>query len=173
MDRFPESLHQLSTFLNEGGFAHVLVGGWAVNFHGHSRNTVDIDFLLPNSERSRAEAFFSSAGYQLVHQVPMVSRFQKLETQLEAVDLMWTPDDSFESIIQRAVSSQPLVVALSELLAMKLYALQANEDRSGRDLLDIRELLKNNDRDISTTQWYSLVERYAPQEFQTELKKLR
>jgi hypothetical protein len=53
------------------------------------------------------------------------------------------------------------VIDLESLLAMKLHALKDQEDRGGRDLLDIRLLLKENAHAITELRLRELCERFA------------
>ena len=53
------------------------------------------------------------------------------------------------------------VIDLESLLAMKLHALKDQEERAGRDLLDIRLLLKENAQAITDQRLRELCQRFA------------
>lgn len=41
--RLPEDFRDFFRFLNESGVEYLLIGGWAVGFHGYPRATADMD----------------------------------------------------------------------------------------------------------------------------------
>ena len=135
---------------------YMIVGGYAVNFHGYSRNTVDIDivikFTLSNLKKIEL----------LLHKLGMVSRlpidavsvykfrdeyiknrnliawnFYNENDPTEQVDILITHDVSdFKSEKFRVGELELKVISKDDLIKMK--------KKSGRDkdLLDIKELTK-------------------------------
>lgn len=135
---------------------YMIVGGYAVNFHGYSRNTVDIDivikFTLLNLKKVE----------KLLHQMGMISRlpidavsvynfrqeyiknrnliawnFYNENDPTEQVDILINHDISdFKSEKFRVGDLELKVISKEDLIKMK--------KKSGRakDLLDIRELTK-------------------------------
>lgn len=53
MDIFEEDILQFFQILNKHSVKYILVGGLAVNFHGFSRSTGDVDLWLDESEENR------------------------------------------------------------------------------------------------------------------------
>lgn len=134
----------------------MVVGGYAVNFHGYSRNTVDIDLVikLTLSNLKKIE--------KLLGQMNMVSRlpidaisiynfkdeyiknrnliawnFYNKDNPTDQIDILITHDVSdFKSEKFRVKELEVKVITKDDLIKMK--------KKSGRDkdLLDIRELTK-------------------------------
>lgn len=53
MDIFDETLLEFWSCLNRHGVKYIMVGGVAINFHGYSRSTDDIDLWLENTLENR------------------------------------------------------------------------------------------------------------------------
>src|SRR5204863_3627703 len=50
----PDDFKDFFRFLNEAGVAYLLIGGWAVGFHGYPRATLDMDvWVACDSENAR------------------------------------------------------------------------------------------------------------------------
>ncbi len=48
----PKDFREFLELLNEKGVRYLLVGGYAVGHHGHSRSTNDIDFFIADDEEN-------------------------------------------------------------------------------------------------------------------------
>ena len=150
------NLKELVRALKNEKINYMIVGGYAVNFHGYSRNTVDIDivikFTLSNLKKIEL----------LLHKLGMVSRlpidavsvykfrdeyiknrnliawnFYNENDPTEQVDILITHDVSdFKSEKFRVGELELKVISKDDLIKMK--------KKSGRDkdLLDIKELTK-------------------------------
>ena len=53
MDIFEEEITSFFQLLNKHSVKYILVGGFAVNYHGFSRATGDVDLWLEDSEVNR------------------------------------------------------------------------------------------------------------------------
>lgn len=135
---------------------YMIVGGYAVNFHGYSRNTVDIDlvikFTLTNLKK--IEKFLKEMG--MVSRLPIDAvsifkfrseyiknrnliawNFYQVNDPTQQVDILINHDVSdFKSEKFRVGQLEFKVIAKEDLIKMK--------KKSGRtkDLLDIKELTK-------------------------------
>jgi len=150
------NLKELVKALKNEKINYMIVGGYAVNFHGYSRNTVDIDlvikFTLSNLKKIEV----------LLNKMDMVSRlpidavsvykfrdeyiknrnliawnFYNENDPTEQVDILITHDVSdFKSEKFRVGQLECKVISKDDLIKMK--------KKSGRekDLLDIKELTK-------------------------------
>jgi hypothetical protein len=50
---FEEELESFFAILNQHRVRYILVGGLAVNYHGHSRTTADVDIWIDDSDNNR------------------------------------------------------------------------------------------------------------------------
>ncbi len=136
--------------------SYMIVGGYAVNFHGFSRNTVDIDlvikFNLTNLKKIE----------KLLHEMGMISRlpidavsiykfrdeyiknrnliawnFYKEDEPTDQVDILITHDiGDFKSETFRVGEFKFKVISKEDLIKMK------RDSGREKDLVDIRELTK-------------------------------
>ena|SRR5437870_8819737 len=55
MERLPKDLREFIELLNSHDVRYLIVGGYAVAYHGYPRTTGDIDFFLEVSEENAAK----------------------------------------------------------------------------------------------------------------------
>ena len=130
----------------EEGLDAVLVGGNAVNLHGYSRATFDVDLLVPEEQAERWLAFFSRHGYGVFHRTTNFIRARLVDDPAGAlpVDLMLADAETFLKIQQASSPAEvghgltlPIPSAL-HLIAMKLHALRSPHRLAhGLDLQDV------------------------------------
>lgn len=149
-------LSTLAKALQKEKINYMIVGGYAVNFHGYSRNTVDIDliikFTLTNLKKIE----------KLLHQMGMVSRlpidaisvFKFRNEYIKNRNLIaWNfyneedPTDQVDILINHDITdfkSEKFKVGQLELKVISKEDLIKMKKKSGRDkdLLDIKELMK-------------------------------
>ena len=65
MAQIPRDLREFIELLNSHDVKYLIVGGYAVAFHGHPRTTGDIDFFIEISEEnaSKLETVMSEFGF--------------------------------------------------------------------------------------------------------------
>ena len=149
-------LVELVKALKEKKINYVIVGGYAVNFHGYSRNTVDIDlvikFTLANLKK--IEHLLENMG--MVSRLPIdaASVFKFRDEYVENRNLIaWNfynendPTDQVDILINHDVGdfkSEKFLVGDLELKVISKEDLLKMKEKAGRDkdLLDIRELNK-------------------------------
>ncbi len=143
----------------------LLAGGWAVCHHGYSRFTRDVDWICSRSDEARALVLMETLGFEIVFE-SMATRFQlKNHPDFPPIDLLWVSSETFAKMAdtdQRTGTHRDIpVINLESLLAMKIYALKDQDERQGRDLLDIRQLLAENKNAISDQLLRGLCEQFA------------
>lgn len=135
---------------------YLVVGGYAVNFHGYSRNTVDIDlvikFTLTNLKK--IEKLLNNMG--LVSRLPIdaISIYNFKEEYIKNKNLIaWNfynandPTDQVDILINHDISdfkAEKFLVRDLEIKVISKEDLISMKRHSGRDkdLLDIKELTK-------------------------------
>lgn len=161
----PEFAHSLYQKFEREGIPLLLAGGWAVCHHGYSRYTNDIDWICSRAEESRALDLMQSLGFEIVFE-SMATRFQhKKHFDLLPVDLLWVSAETFSKMAatdqRTGKRAEMLVIDFESLLAMKLHALKDDKEREGKDLLDIRLLLKENKGAMTEDRLREICERFA------------
>jgi len=134
----------------------MVVGGYAVNFHGYSRNTVDIDLIIKFtlSNLKKVEKILNELG--MISRLPIdaVSLFKFREEYIKNRDLIaWNfynesnPTDQVDILITHDVGdfkAEKFLVGDLEVKVISKEDLIQMKKASGRDkdLLDIKELSK-------------------------------
>jgi hypothetical protein len=138
--------------LNAHGVEYLVVGGQAVNFHGYTRATLDLDVWIHKSERNlqNLEHAFVAMGYEISKSRAAVTYFaehhkinlpkeQNLIEVLDAAILRSDFQTAFKKRIKGFVDETPFfVIDLQTLLEIKA--------KSGRllDLNDVEKLKEIN-----------------------------
>lgn len=161
----PEFAESLFRRFEEAGIPLLLAGGWAVNFHGYSRFTRDVDWVCRRDLLDEAVALMSKLRMVKCSD-GMASRFLRDgDLAFMPVDLLWVDAASFDVMASTANYTgrhgDIPVIGLKSLLAMKIYALKDDDSRQGKDLLDIRSLLIYGKAQIPEDELEALCLRYG------------
>ena len=149
-------LSELVKALKKEKINYMIVGGYAVNFHGYSRNTVDIDLIIKFTlaNLKKIEKLLQQMG--MVSRLPIdaVSLYNFRDEYIKNRNLIaWNfynendPTDQIDILINHDVSdfkSEKFRVGQLELKVISKEDLIRMKKKAGRDkdLLDIKELTK-------------------------------
>jgi hypothetical protein len=171
----PEHAQSFYSSFERAGIPLLLAGGWAVNHHGYSRFTRDVDWICSRANEAEACDMMTSLGF-IKTSVGMASRFVRTkDTAFPPVDLIWVDQRTFAKMSATSCMTgrhgDIPVIGFETLLAMKLHALKDDEIRQGRDVLDIRSLLEYSPTRITHDKLRDLCLRYAgPGVFETQIE---
>lgn len=152
---------------HERGLSSLLVGGNAIILLGYLRNTVDLDLLLPEGERSRWLDLLRELGYRFFHGVEAFAQFEPPEPDGVPVDLMFVEQDTWEKLIAGAreatVGDQRVLLPRPEyLVALKLHAASsATRAKPEVDWEDIRQIVRICSLDPADLSFRELILRYG------------
>ena len=138
--------------LPAAGVECLLVGGFAVNHYGYTRSTLDVDLMIVAEQKERVRQVMMQAGFTNVATHENVTFFNRSGSPLR-IDFLNTDGATMTKMLERAAwsefcSQRVRVPALTDLLAMKLFALsQAPGQRMEKDLPDIAWLAVVNGLD--------------------------
>lgn len=141
--------------LPAAGVDCLLIGGFAVNCHGYTRNTLDVDFMIVADQLDVVKRVMVEAGFTNVSIEDNVAFFTAPGSPLR-VDFLRTDGDTMRKLLAQAVTASlhgcPIKVpALKDLLAMKIFALSQNvARRRGKDLPDIAYLVAIHELDLES-----------------------
>ena len=149
-------LSELVKALKKEKINYMIVGGYAVNFHGYSRNTVDIDLIIKFTlaNLKKIEKLLQQMG--MVSRLPIdaVSVYKFRDEYIKNRNLIaWNfynendPTDQIDILINHDVSdfkSEKFRVGQLEFKVISKEDLIRMKKKAGRDkdLLDIKELTK-------------------------------
>jgi len=151
--------------LPAAGVPCLLVGGLAVNHHGYTRNTLDIDWMIVGAHRDVVRDVMKKAGFTnvAIHENVM---FCQRPGSAWRIDFLFVDDDTMAQLLSRSertvVQGKTVSVpSLKDLIAMKLFSLAQNPARRmGKDLPDIVHLTVLNGLDLEKD-IHPLAVRYA------------
>lgn len=141
--------------LAEAGVDCLLIGGFAVNYHGYTRNTLDVDFMIVAERLERVRSVMITAGFTNVVIEEPASFFSAPDSPWR-VDFLHVDADTMRRLMARAIPARVYgfdvrVPALKDLLAMKMHSLSCDPARRmGKDLTDIAYLIVLNHLELPT-----------------------
>ena len=156
------------------GIRLLLIGGWALQAHGYSRQTADVDCMTAIEDESRIADELGKAGFERFDALPAFKRYRHRVNPLLVLDLMEVDTATFKKMWDQ---SQPFeiedltlrVPALAHMIALKLHAAR-NEHRAARDLADIVQLLSVNAGKVSAAKLRELCAQFGTAESLQSLK---
>jgi hypothetical protein len=164
---------------HEPALRFLIIGGYAVAAHGHSRVTFDVDLLVARSNRDAWFARVTESGFRLVGQTSAFAQFDPPK-EGDGLDLMFVDDATFHQMWQASEerdfgSRRARVPCLDHLLALKLHALkQSLPHRTAKDAEDIEMLVRRRQMDLRQARYKTLFLKYGTREiYDTFLRLLR
>lgn len=177
--RFVELADFICLARQEPALRFLIIGGYAVAAHGHTRATFDVDFLVRRADRDAWPARLLAAGLKLFGESSAFAQFTQPNGG-DGLDLMFVDESTFD---QMWISSEERdfggtlarVPSLEHLLALKLHALkQALPHRTSRDAEDVEMLIRRNELDLHDPRYEQLFLKYGTREiYDTILRLLR
>jgi hypothetical protein len=162
---------------SERGLESLLIGGNAVILLGYIRNTVDLDLLLPEEERSRWLDLMRELGYRFLHGVPAFAQFEPPDEGGAPVDLMFVEEATWQKMIEGATEmnlagERVLLPRPEYLVALKLHA-AASPTRSKPevDWEDIRQIVRLCSLKPTEEPFRSLILRYGGEDALRRIEK--
>jgi len=163
----------VSRKLPEAGVPFLMIGGHAVNHYGYTRATMDVDFMIAAEDVFKVRQVMKEAGFTNISEGETVIFFAVPDSPVR-VDFLPVDSETITELLSKAVSVEYggtvlTLPCLSDLLAMKLFALKSGSPRRReRDMADIVHLTVENhltaDRDLKP-----LCERFATDRIYEEL----
>jgi hypothetical protein len=141
--------------LPDAGVDCILIGGFAVNYHGYTRNTLDIDFMIFTEQFEKVRLIMIESGFTNITIEDNVAFFSTPDSPLRA-DFLRVDRDTMQTLIGNAVRAEVhgyavRVPAVRDLIAMKIFSLsQSLQRRMAKDLPDIAYLAVLNDLDLES-----------------------
>lgn len=133
----------------------VLVGGHALIAWGVSRQTGDLDLLIPERWRLRWKEVLADLGYGTPYEHTSFVQYAAPSHGAWPVDLLVVGDDTFDRVAAESVGAQfgrveCRVACPDHLLAMKFHALRYVTEAVGlKYLADVHALLRRTGRKVA------------------------
>ncbi len=155
MENLDKAFSIVSQKLPEANIDCLLIGGFAVNHYGYTRNTLDVDFMIAGEQINQIRKIMLDAGFTNIDIGESVAFFSPPKGE-PRVDFLRVGRSTMTKLLKNAVSIKirgcPLFVpALKDLIAMKIFSLKENTARRmGKDLPDIAYLSAINRLSLET-----------------------
>jgi len=157
----------------------LLIGGYAVAAHGHTRPTYDVDFMVLRDQRDQWNQRFQDAGLELYAENRIFAQYGCGEDEW-GLDLMFVDQKTFDEMWAASEEAEfdgatTRVPSLDHVLALKLHALkQALPHRTAKDAGDVEIMLRRNNIDLQTERYKELFLKYGTEEiYETFCRILR
>ena len=140
--------------LPAAGIDCLLVGGFAVNHYGYTRNTLVVDFMIVAQDLDEVRRIMRAAGFINVDIHDNVAFFS-VPDEDPRVDFLRVDKSTMDKLLTNAVRTSVQghalrIPCLKDLMAMKIFAFsQSTERRMGKDLPDIAYLTAINNLDAA------------------------
>ncbi len=170
------TLQLLAGALSKRGSRALLVGGHALQVHGVTRQTLDIDCLASDQIGAVLHEILVAAGYQEAARSDNFVRYTHPAVQMVDVDLLLVDVATFDPMLEQgtthALYGEALrVPSLEHLIALKLHAIRNDARREARDLADIVELLRHNPGSVESPRLKELCQRYGPPSIRARIER--
>ena len=160
--------------ISREGIEALLIGGFAVNYYGYTRNTLDVDFMFAADHADKLCQAMRNTGFTNIDRQDLAIFFSRPDSAFR-VDFLQVDNLTMQQLLESAVmadfhGTQVKVPALKDLLAMKLFALKSNADkRIHKDLPDIAYLVVMHNIDVESD-LLTLCERFADEKIFEDIK---
>lgn len=171
-------MSQLATIVTEAssrGLRFLVIGGHAVNAHGYSRFTKDLDLLVRRTDSAAWESLLRAHGFTRFREEQAFLQFNQPPTFPWPLDLMLVNEDTFEKIwgsSQERVWTGSIArfPSLDDLFALKFHVLRYGSEKRGfKDFLDVLSLAEENSVNVRSDKFRTLCEKYGTPEIYERL----
>jgi hypothetical protein len=160
-------------FFKREGIDYALVGAFALKAYGYMRATQDVDFLLRSAYQHKIIAYLESLGYETIYRSAGYSNHVHPLANLGRIDFIYVEGETADIILSEAKLLLLLddlsvpVVRPEHLIALKVFAMKNDPERSMREIADLQYLLKLPGLDSEEIRGY--FEKYGQMEKYFEL----
>jgi len=155
----------------------LVIGGLAVNVHGYTRDTADLDLLIQQEARDVWLRFFLELGYTVYQDKGVFIQLTPPKDGAWPVDLMLVRGPTFQPMLAAGVKTEMyganvMVPTLEHLLALKLHALKHGHiGRFLKDYLDVENLIRINRIDLHAENIRQLFEKHGTVELYEKVSR--
>lgn len=161
----------LSEVLEQNSNKAVLFGAISMSVYGYQRNTLDVDFMLPEDDFKNFTNILEAIGYRKILQTAQYAKFRHENDAFMDIDTVFIATDTANEIIRLAETKNIrgenafLCASFETILATKLHAIKYNNEcRGGKDVTDIKMLVEVNNIDVNSDWFKTLCIKYGDEE---------
>jgi hypothetical protein len=174
-----EILQTISDAAKQGGRRFLLIGGHALNVHGVSRSTGDLDLMVEAADAAFWKGALERLGYDIFHESSGFMQSKPPSITAWPVDLMLVNAETMTKALADSINTTVLgpsvqVASLGSLIAMKLHALKfVDEVRALKDQSDLLALLEISKIAPDSEAFRQLCIRYGTLEWYERIAKFK
>ena len=150
MDIFREEIQDICKAFNTFNVRYLLVGGFAVNYHGYPRSTGDLDLWIDPSEENKSKLILALEDQNFNIQELKELSLEKAAPidipiynfKIELIPFLST-SLAFNEAYEKAVKGHIDDIEIKVIHLNHLIQLKSNTNRL-KDMLDVEELKKRN-----------------------------
>lgn len=172
-----ELVKQLGKIFNESEIVPVLIGGWAINFLGITRQTLDLDFMIVENDFAKLKSIFIENGFKLLFKNDLFAKFSHPHWRYFEIDILLAEEQTVKKIkaAGKTMKTHKLAFILpsaEHIIAMKIHSLNYNFDsRFPKDFPDIINLIKINKIDTKTNNFKELCLKFGNADLLSMIQK--
>lgn len=179
MRSLKETIRILGESLNASSISTpIIVGGWALNFLGMVRQTLDFDFMIFEDEFETIASVLEKAAYRQIIRTELYARFESTaDSPMPYIDCLFADKNTYEKIVSGGkkvyiFNTEFILPKAMHIIAMKLHAVKYGERyRKGKDFNDIISLIELYNIDISEgSEFESICKKYGNEDI---LRRIR
>ncbi len=158
---------RLDGLARNAGLSYLVIGGYAVNAHGYSRLTNDLDMLISRDQATPWKDSLGGAGFVIDHDGGNFLQLASQESHAPLLDIMLVSEETFSKMKDASGVAQVgdlrfPVPSLDHLLGLKLHALKHGPPHRGfKDFMDVLYLVEVNGIDPRSEHFRVLCEKYG------------
>jgi len=155
----------------------LVIGGLAVNLHGYSRDTADLDLLIERDARDQWLGLFHELHYNIHTDRDVFLQLLPPQDGAWPVDLMLVKEQTFQPMLAAGIrvemyGAKVLIPALEHLLALKLHALTyGHVGRYLKDYLDVENLIRIHRLDLRSEKMRQLFQKHGTMELYEKVSR--
>jgi len=125
-----------------------LIGAFALKAYGYLRATQDVDFLVRADDQEKIIRYLEALGYETLYRSRGFSNHVHALRALARIDFVYVEGETAETIFSEI---RPLlvleglsvpVVKAEHLIALKVFAMKNDPERTFREMADLQQLLR-------------------------------
>ena len=174
-----EILRTIHAAANTAQKRFLVIGGHALNVHGISRSTGDLDLMVETKDLDFWREFLVGLGYEVFHESSGFLQSKPGTLAAWPIDLMLVSGETMVKALQDADSTQVFgpsvqVASVGSLIAMKLHTLRfVDAERALKDQADLLALLNLAGIATDSEAFRQLCSRYGTLEVYERITKTK
>ena len=170
MNKLLQQLAEFNLHMQAAGARYALIGGLALSVHQVQRATLDIDFIMAQSDANLADLTLKELGYHCIHRSTDAANYRRGN---EAVDFIYAFRSRALALLAQAqihkIGSELIpVVSVEGLIGLKLQAM-TNDPSRKQDPVDIEKLFEKHRENLDLEALKDYFQLFNKDDFYAEL----